>query len=540
MTKHIFITGGVVSSLGKGVTAASIGMILERMGLRIRMQKLDPYINVDPGTMNPYQHGEVYVTADGVETDLDLGHYERFTNSKIDRQSNYTTGGIYSTVIARERRGEYLGATVQVIPHITDEIKAAIRTVEGPDVDVAVTEVGGTVGDIEQLPFLEAIRQYGLEQGRENVLYIHLTLIPYLRVSHELKSKPSQQSVGELRKIGIQPDILICRTEMPLTEEVRAKLSLFCNVPKESVVEEPDVEFSIYQIPAMLVQAGLHRLIAKGLHLAPREPDLEDWHRILEVLRNPQREVSIGLVGKYLQFHDAYKSIYEALAHAGISAHCRVVIRKIDSEEVEKRGMDWIGPELDGILIPGGFGRRGIEGKIKAARFARESGIPFFGLCLGMQILCTEFARNVCGLKGANSTEFDPETPHPVVHIMEAQKGITNLGGTMRLGSYACRLKEGSLAHRAYGTQNVFERHRHRYEFNNRYRALFEERGMGFSGINPELNLVEIAEFRDHPWMLGVQFHPEFQSRPTRPHPLFVSFIRACCERSMKRKAVNV
>jgi CTP synthase len=532
MTKHIFITGGVVSSLGKGVTSASVGLILERMGYRIAMQKLDPYINVDPGTMNPFQHGEVYVTEDGVETDLDLGHYERFTNARIDRNSNLTTGKIYSSVIAKERRGEYLGQTVQVIPHITNEIKTGIKSIEGPEIDIAITEVGGTVGDIEGLPYLEAIRQYALDVGKENVLYLHLTLVPYLRVSHELKTKPSQQSVSKLREIGIQPDILICRTELPLTEDIRGKLSLFCNVPRDCVIEEKDVDFSIYQIPLMMIDQQLDKLIARKLNLGYKEPQMNDWLNMIDGIRNPDREVTVGVVGKYMAFHDAYKSIYEALAHGGIAHRARVNIRKVESEQIEKYGPERFCGDFDGIVVPGGFGHRGIEGKVKTAQFARENRVPYFGLCLGMQILSIEFGRNLCDLKDANSTEFDPSTAHPIVHLMEAQKTVGDKGGTMRLGAYPCRLLPGSRAADAYGAATVMERHRHRFEFNNKYRELFEQRGMRFSGVNPDLDLVEIAELADHPFYLGVQFHPEFKSKPTRAHPLFSSFVRACVEYS--------
>lgn len=532
MSKHIFITGGVVSSLGKGVTSASIALILERMGFRVRLQKFDPYINVDPGTMNPFQHGEVYVIEDGTETDLDLGHYERFTQSKIDRHSNYTTGKIYSSVIAKERKGEYLGQTVQVVPHITNEIKAACKTVEGPDVDVAITEIGGTVGDIEGLPFLEAIRQYALDVGRENVAFIHLTLLPYIRVSHELKTKPSQQSVSKLREIGIQPDMLICRTEIPMTCEIREKLSLFCNVPRDAVIEEKDVDYSIYQIPIMLLEQGVDKQLATRLNLPYRTPEMTDWLEMLEVLRAPTHQVNIGIVGKYLGFHDAYKSIYESLHHGGIAAKARVNIRKIDAEQVEKYGMERFADDLDGILVPGGFGHRGIEGKIAAARFARERKIPYFGLCLGMQIACIEFGRNVCGLEGANSTEFDTATHHPVIHLMEAQKGVSDMGGTMRLGAYACRVEKGTRTAAAYGADQVMERHRHRYEFNNRYREQFAKKGMRFAGVNPQLDLVEIVELEDHPWYIGVQFHPEFRSRPNKPHPLFAGFIQCSVEHS--------
>ncbi len=530
MTKHIFVTGGVVSSLGKGLTSASIGLLLESMGLRVAMQKFDPYINVDPGTMNPFQHGEVYVTEDGLEADLDLGHYERFTNSVVNVHSNYTTGKIYSSVIAKERQGKYLGQTVQVIPHITNEIKDAIRRVEGPDIDVAVTEVGGTVGDIESLPFIEACREYGLEAGRENVLYIHLTLIPFLRASQEIKTKPTQQSAGKLREIGIIPDILICRTEVPIPEEVRCKIALFCNVPREAVIEEKDVDFSIYQIPVMLYEQKVDELIVRKLGLASRKPDLARWKEMVEVLRKPDREVTIAIVGKYLDLHDAYKSIYESLTHAGVANRCKVNVRKVSSENVERHGMEKHAEGVSGILVPGGFGGRGIEGKIRAAQFARENKVPYYGLCLGMQVACIEFARNVAGLAGANSSEFDEKTPHPVIHLMERQRAVTEKGGTMRLGSYPCRIEPGSIAHDCYGAGLVTERHRHRFEFNNAYRDLLGRKGLRFSGVWPEGDLVEMVEIEDHPWFVGVQFHPEFKSKPLAPHPLFRGFIKAALE----------
>ncbi len=537
MTKHIFVTGGVVSSLGKGLTSASIGLLLESMGLKVAMQKFDPYINVDPGTMNPHQHGEVYVTEDGLEADLDLGHYERFTNSVVNVHSNYTTGKIYSSVIAKERRGEYLGQTVQVIPHITNEIKAALRRIEGPGIDVAVTEIGGTVGDIESLPFLEAIRQYEMDAGRGNVLYVHLTLIPFLHASHEIKTKPTQQSVGKLREIGICPDILICRTEVAIPDDVRAKISLFCNVPKDAVIEEKDVDFSIYQIPLMLFEQKVDELVVRKLGLASRKPDLARWSEMVEVLRKPEAEVTIAVVGKYLELHDAYKSIWESLTHAAIANRCKVTIRKVAAEEVERAGMARHMDGVSGILEPGGFGHRGIEGKIAAARYARECRIPYYGLCLGMQIASIEFARNVCGLAGANSTEFDEKTPHPVIHLMERQRDVTEKGGTMRLGSYPCRIDPESAAFRSYQKELVQERHRHRFEFNNAYRDLFREKGIRFSGVWPEGNLVEMIEIADHPWFVGVQFHPEFKSKPLAPHPLFRGFVKAALEYSRPKTA---
>jgi CTP synthase len=541
MTKHIFVTGGVVSSLGKGLTSASIGLLLESMGLKVALQKFDPYINVDPGTMNPHQHGEVYVTEDGLEADLDLGHYERFTASAVNVHSNYTTGKIYSAVIAKERKGLYLGQTVQVIPHITNEIKEACREVELPGVDVAVTEIGGTVGDIESLPFLEAIRQYQFEVGRDNVMYIHLTLIPFLHASQEIKTKPTQQSVGKLREIGILPDILICRTEVPLTDDVRAKISLFCNVPREAVIEEKDVDFSIYQIPVMLYEQKVDELIVRRLGLTGRKPDLARWQSMLEVLRAPEHEVTVAIVGKYLDMHDAYKSIYESLTHAGVANRCRVRIRKISAEDVERHGMAKYMDGVSGILVPGGFGHRGIEGKIRAAQYARECRVPYYGLCLGMQVASIDFARNVAGLAGANSTEFDERTPHPVIHLMERQKTVTEKGGTMRLGSYPCRIERDSAAYQCYGTEMTRERHRHRFEFNNAYRESFRRKGMRFSGIWPEGDLVEMIELEGHPWFVGVQFHPEFQSKPLAPHPLFKGFIKAALEYSKpKAQAAKV
>ncbi len=539
MTKHIFITGGVVSSLGKGLTSASVGYLLESMGLRISMQKWDPYINVDPGTMNPYQHGEVYVTDDGLEADLDLGHYERFTNALINRYSNYTTGKIYSEVIAKERRGEYLGQTVQVIPHITNAIKEAAKRIEGPDIDVAITEIGGTVGDIESLPYIEAARQYLLDAGRENVLYVHLSLVPYLRASHEIKTKPTQQSVAKLREIGIIPDVLICRTEVPLSDDIRAKLSLFCNVPKDCVLEEKDVDFSIYEIPVLLADQKMDEIIVRHLNLAVKRPDLSLWKQMLEIVKHPEREVTIAIVGKYLELQDAYKSIYESLAHAGIANKVKVVIKKVPAEDVEKVGMDRFMSGVHGILVPGGFGKRGVEGKIKAAKYARERRVPYFGLCLGMQTAVVEYARNVLGLEGAHSVEFEPGTQFPVIALMEEQKKVTQMGATMRLGSFPCKLTPGTRAHKAYGTDMVNERHRHRFEFNNAYRAQFTSKGAVCSGIWPEGDLVEVFEIADHPWFVGVQSHPEFKSKPTHPHPLFRDFIQACVEASRPKSAAT-
>ena len=535
MVKQIFVTGGVVSSLGKGLTSASIGMLLEQRGLKVRMQKLDPYINVDPGTMSPYQHGEVYVLDDGSETDLDLGHYERFTHSPLTRDSNYTTGQIYQSVINKERRGEFLGKTVQVIPHITDEIKSIIHKLADGDVDVVITEIGGTVGDIESQPFLEAIRQYALDIGKQNCLYIHLTLVPYLKAADELKTKPTQHSVGQLREIGIQPDILICRTERSISYEDRQKIALFCNVPIEAVIEEKDKDFSIYEVPLSLVDNELDRLIVEQLELDADTLDMDQWRDLLHRLRNPEHEISIAVVGKYAKHRDAYKSIYEALDHAGIHHLCQVRIGRIDSEEIEREGPERLLSGYDGILVPGGFGERGIEGKIEAIRFARERRIPFFGICLGMQCAVIEFARNVASLSEANSTEFDKETPHPVICLLDEQHAITDKGGTMRLGAQTAELDSTSHAYELYGSDTIEERHRHRYEFNNVYRQSFQAHGLCFAGTSPDGSLVEIIELTDHPWLVAVQFHPEFKSKPTAPQPLFSGFIHAALERHQKR-----
>ncbi len=536
MAKHIFVTGGVVSSLGKGLTSASVGMLLERRGLRVRLQKFDPYINVDPGTMSPYQHGEVYVLDDGAETDLDLGHYERFTNAPLTRDCNYTTGKIYQTVIQKERKGDYLGKTVQVIPHVTDEIKAGIRKLVNDDVDVVITEIGGTVGDIEGLPFLEAIRQFALDIGKANVLYIHLTLIPYLKAAGEMKTKPTQHSVERLRQIGIQPDILICRTEREISKHDIDKIALFCNVEARAVIEERDKDFSIYEVPVSLVDNGLDQLIVDKLQLKAKPLDISSWRDMLVRMRMPTHEVQVGVVGKYIKHNDAYKSIYESLDHAGIAENTRVVIRKIEAEEIEREGAERILAGLDGILVPGGFDYRGSNGKIDAIRYARERSVPFFGICLGLQCAVIEFAQNVCNLKDANSTEFDHETSHPVVVMLDEQFCITDKGGTMRLGSYDCVLTPGSLAHKAYGTVEVKERHRHRFEVNNQYRGQFEANGLVVTGTSPNGKLVEIVELRNHPWFLAVQCHPEFKSKPTKAHPLFHGFIRACVQRRDGKK----
>ncbi|MBP62099.1 MAG: CTP synthetase [Planctomycetaceae bacterium] len=535
MAKHIFVTGGVVSSLGKGLTSASIGMLLEQRGLRVRMQKLDPYINVDPGTMSPYQHGEVYVLDDGSETDLDLGHYERFTHSPLTRDSNHTTGQIYLSVINKERRGAFLGKTVQVIPHITDEIKNVIQKLAEDDVDVVITEIGGTVGDIESQPFLEAIRQFALDVGKENCLYIHLTLVLYLKAADELKTKPTQHSVGQLREIGIQPDILICRTERSISLEDRQKIALFCNVPIKAVIEEKDKDFSIYEVPLSLVDNELDCLIVQKLELDAEALKLEQWRDLLHRLRNPVHELSIAVVGKYAKHRDAYKSIYEALDHAGIYHQSQIRIGRIESEEIEREGPERLLAGYDGILVPGGFGERGIEGKIDAIRFARERKIPFFGICLGMQCAVIEFARNVVGLPHADSTEFNKDTSHPIICLLDEQHAVTDKGGTMRLGAQPAHLDSSSQAYDYYNTEVIHERHRHRYEFNNAYRKQFEAHGMLFSGTSPDGELVEIIELPAHPWLVAVQFHPEFKSKPTAVHPLFAGFVGASLQRHQAR-----
>ena len=535
MTKHIFVTGGVVSSLGKGLTSASIGMLLEQRGLKVRMQKLDPYINVDPGTMSPYQHGEVYVLDDGSETDLDLGHYERFTHSPLTRDANYTTGQIYLTVIEKERRGEFLGKTVQVIPHITNEIKHVIHKVAGDDADVVITEIGGTVGDIESQPFLEAIRQFSLDVGKENCLYIHLTLVPYLKAAGELKTKPTQHSVGRLREIGIQPDVLVCRTERSISREDREKIALFCNVPLNAVIEEKDKDFSIYEVPLSLVENQLDELIVKRLQLTAGPLNLDNWRDLLHRLRNPEHEISIAVVGKYAEHFDAYKSIYESLDHAGIHHCTQVRIGRVLSESIEREGPERLLAGYDGILVPGGFGERGIEGKVEAIRFARERGIPFLGICLGMQCAAIEFGRTIVGLENAHSTEFNKDTPHPVICLLDEQRNVIDKGGTMRLGAHPAKLEPGSRAHACYRVDAISERHRHRYEFNNIYRQQFTAHGMKFSGLSPDGSLVEIMELPSHPWFVAVQFHPEFKSKPTAAHPLFAGFVGAAVQRHVAR-----
>jgi CTP synthase len=532
-TKLIFVTGGVLSSLGKGLASASIGCLLESRGFSVTLLKCDPYINVDPGTMSPFQHGEVFVTDDGAETDLDLGHYERFTNARLSRHNNITTGQIYFSVITKERRGDYLGGTVQVIPHITDEIKRSILRVT-QDVDVTIVEVGGTVGDIESLPFLEAIRQLKADVGRENVLYVHLTLVPYINTAGELKSKPTQHSVKELLEIGIQPDILLCRADRDIPKELKKKIALFCNVSEKAVITAKDAP-TIYQVPLAFHDEGLDELILKMLGLGERAQDLSQWERIVQTVRSPARKVTIGVVGKYLDLRDAYKSLFEAIGHGGIANDCQVVIKPVDAEKIERDGPKEHLHDVAGVLVPGGFGSRGIEGKVAAIAFAREELRPFFGICLGMQCAVIEYARNVCGLAGANSREFDPHTPHPVIDLLPEQQGITNLGGTMRLGAYPCRLVVPSRAHDAYAAQEISERHRHRYEVNNEYRESLEQHGLKLSGFSPNLSLVEMVELPSHPWFVSGQFHPEFKSRPLRPHPLFRDFIAAALAHAESR-----
>jgi CTP synthase len=535
-TKFIFVTGGVLSSLGKGLASAAIGALLESRGLTVTIQKLDPYINVDPGTMNPFQHGEVYVTDDGAETDLDLGHYERFTHAKLNRDNNFTTGKIYHSVITKERRGDYLGGTVQVIPHITDEIKRSIKLV-ADSVDIVIVEIGGTVGDIESLPFLEAIRQFRTDVGKENALYIHLTLVPYIGTAGEVKTKPTQHSVKELRSIGIQPDILLCRTNKYLPKEIKAKIALFCNVTVEEVITAKDVE-CIYEVPLVFHKEGLDQKIVEKLNIWTRAPRLDHWEEIVRSLKEPTLSVTIAIVGKYVDLTESYKSLNEALRHGGIPNDCRVNLKFVDSEKMEKDNCKEMLKDIDGILVPGGFGSRGIEGKICAAKYAREDKIPYFGICLGMQIAVIEFARNAAGMAGAHSQEFDKNTPYPVIYLMtewyddktgtvQRRDVTSDKGGTMRLGAYPCMIKKDTLAYKAYGISDISERHRHRYEFNNAFIDRLEEKGLVISGTSPDAELVEIVEIKDHPWYLGCQFHPEFKSSPMDPHPLFREFIRA-------------
>jgi len=526
--KYIFITGGVVSSVGKGLTAASLGTLLELRKLKVTLQKFDPYLNVDPGTMNPYQHGEVYVLEDGAECDLDLGHYERFTSCRLSKINNTTSGQIYESVILKERRGDYLGKTVQVIPHVTDEIKDRIRQLAtSQPCDVLITEIGGTTGDIEGLPFLEAIRQFSLEQGPGNCLFIHVTLIPYITAAGELKTKPTQQSIAKLREIGIVPHILICRTEHPLDAEIRKKLSLHCNVALEAVIEERDVGYTIYELPLMLHREKVDDIVCKYLGLDTPTPDLSQWSQFVQQVVFPRRKARIALVGKYTEHKDAYKSVTESLTHAAAACSVGLEVVRVDSERIETQGPEQLLRGLSGILVPGGFGARGVEGKILAAEFARKNNVPFLGLCLGMQVAVIEFARNVANLKDAHSTEFHPTTPYPVITMLDEQRNITDKGGTMRLGSYPCKIKPGTRAHTAYGSEIVYERHRHRFEFNPVYRQLLESSGLVISGTSPDDTLVEIVELPHHPFYVGVQFHPEFQSKPTQPHPLFHQFIHA-------------
>ncbi|GFE61516.1 CTP synthase [Geobacter sp. AOG2] len=524
-TKFIFITGGVVSSIGKGLAAASLGALLEARGLRVTMQKLDPYINVDPGTMSPFQHGEVFVTDDGAETDLDLGHYERYTNARLSKKSNFTTGQVYFSVIDKERRGDYLGGTVQVIPHITDEIKSKIIE-NAKGADVAIVEVGGTVGDIESLPFLEAIRQFRYDRGHGNTLYVHVTLVPYIRTAGELKTKPTQHSVMELRKIGIQPDILLCRCDRELPQEMKKKIALFCNVEEKDVIQVVDSEH-IYAVPQALSKERLDEQVVDKLNIWTKDPDLTPWQDVVETLRHPSHgEVRIAVVGKYVNLTESYKSLAEALTHGGIANDCRVYLKYVDSEKIERDGVDGHLDDVDGILVPGGFGERGTEGKITAIQFARTANIPFFGICLGLQMAVIEFSRNVCDIQDACSSEFT-DCGSPLIHLMEEQKTVSKKGGTMRLGAYPCSVAKGTLAHAAYNATEISERHRHRYEFNNKFRSVLTEKGMILSGIYKDKDLVEIIELPNHPWFLGCQFHPEFKSKPLQPHPLFRAFIGA-------------
>ena len=539
MTKYIFVTGGVVSSLGKGIACASIGLLLKSRGLKVTLQKLDPYINVDPGTMSPYQHGEVYVTHDGAETDLDLGHYERFTGLTMTKDNNVTAGKIYYSVITKERRGDYLGKTVQVVPHVTDEIKASITKLASADhLDVVIVEVGGTVGDIESLPFLEAIRQLRNELGRDHALNIHLTLVPYIKAADELKTKPTQHSVGKLREIGLQPEILLCRTEKPFAESVREKIAQFCNIDPEAVIQALDVR-DIYEVPLMFNQQGLDRIVLRLLNLPRGREDLSGWRvQVVERARHPRRTTRIAVVGKYIELQDAYKSIYEALRHGGLAHHAQVEVKRVDAGHLTRDSVKTHLADVQGVLVPGGFGYRGIEGKLEAIRFARERKIPFLGICLGMQCAVIEFARHVLGLGGANSTEFDPNTRHPVISLLEEQKRVSSLGGTMRLGGSVCRLAKGTRAARAYQRPEIVERHRHRYEFNNTYREAFEKKGMTIAGVYEPDQLVEVIELKNHPWFVAGQFHPEFKSQPLVPHPLFRAFVEASlkCRRPKSKR----
>ncbi|WP_281666440.1 CTP synthase [Gemella morbillorum] len=530
MTKYIFVTGGVVSSLGKGIVAASVGRVLKNRGLKVTLQKFDPYLNVDPGTMSPYQHGEVFVTEDGAETDLDLGHYERFIDVNLGQYSNVTAGRVYSSIIEKERRGDYLGGTVQVIPHVTNEIKSRVLLAgESSDADVVITEIGGTTGDIESLPFLEAIRQIRSDLGRENVCYIHCTLLPYIKAAGEMKTKPTQQSVKELRGLGIQPDIIVVRNELALTDELRAKISLFCDIPKQNVIESRDVS-NLYELPVNLKAQKIDDIVLKHFGLSAPEADMTEWLALVDRVDNLKENVKIALVGKYVELHDAYISVVESLKHAGYKHNSKITIDWIQSEDVTEENVNDYLKDADGILVPGGFGDRGVEGKITAIKYARENKVPFFGICLGMQLAAVEFARNVCGLTGAHSSELDPNTPYPIINLLPDQEDVVEMGGTLRLGSYPCTLAEGSVAHKEYGEINITERHRHRYEFNNFYRERLTDKGLVLSGVSPDGRLVEIVELPEHPWFVAGQFHPEFKSRPEKAHPLFAGFIRASLE----------
>jgi len=535
--KYIFVTGGVVSSLGKGLAAASIGCLLESRGLKVNLMKFDPYLNVDPGTMSPFQHGEVFVTDDGAETDLDLGHYERFTHAKLSRDNNWTTGRIYEQIIAKERRGDYLGKTVQVIPHVTNEIKSAMKKV-AQDVDVAIVEIGGTVGDIESLPFMEAIRQMRQELGREHTLFVHVTLVPFIAAAQELKTKPTQHSVKELLSIGIQPDMLLCRTDRFLSKEIKSKIALFCNVEEEAVITAKDVA-SIYEVPVVFSREGVDTLILRYLHLEAKDRDLKEWDELVHRIYNPKAEVTIGIVGKYVEYEDSYKSLKEALVHGALAHNLKLNLNWIEAEGLETGGSTYEEQlrDYDGILVPGGFGKRGIEGMLIAIRYARENNVPFFGICLGMQTACVEFARNVCGLADANSSEFDPATPHRVIYKLRELRGVEELGGTMRLGAWTCKIEPGTLAHRIYGQLEISERHRHRYEFNREYESTLTAGGLRISGSTPDGTYVEMIELPDHPHFIGCQFHPEFKSKPLEPHPLFRTFVGAAYEHGLKRRA---
>ncbi len=535
--KYIFVTGGVVSSLGKGLAAASIGCLLESRGLKVNLMKFDPYLNVDPGTMSPFQHGEVFVTDDGAETDLDLGHYERFTHAKLSRDNNWTTGRIYEQIIAKERRGDYLGKTVQVIPHVTNEIKAAMKKV-AQDVDVAIVEIGGTVGDIESLPFIEAIRQMRQELGRKNTLFMHVTLVPFIAAAQELKTKPTQHSVKELLSIGIQPDILLCRTDRFLSKDIKSKIALFCNVEEEAVITAKDVA-SIYEVPLVFSHEGVDTLVLRYLHLEPKDRDLKNWEEIVHRVYNPKADVTIGIIGKYVEYEDSYKSLKEALVHGALAHNLKLQVNWIEAEGLEAgdRACEEQLQEYDGLLVPGGFGKRGIEGMLQAIRYAREKKIPYFGICLGMQTACIEFARNVCGLAEANSSEFDPATPHRVIYKLRELRGVEELGGTMRLGAWPCKIEPGTLAHQIYEQDEISERHRHRYEFNREYEETLTAGGLRISGSTPDGTYVEMIELPDHPHFIGCQFHPEFKSKPLEPHPLFKAFVGAAYEHGLKRRA---